>query len=161
MKINRKRAMGFLIFFSVCCALIVISTSLAQRVKHEHREVLPSVPAKHGVNDSAVVASTAGDNVTDNATTETNYNEDTPVAVPNSGQIQGTVRDSNKKIIESGGLTCGDEIKQRLRAAFQETPTKEITEFDNKSGGASNTLPVNTKISAALPFATMGTVDPR
>ena len=153
--------MRFFVFISVCCALIVISTSFAQWMKHEHRKVLPLGPAEQKVNDSVVVASTAGDTVSDNATTEVKDNEETPVAVLNSGQIQTTVRESNKNIIESEGLTCADEIKQRLRFAFKETPAKEITNVDNKSIGNSHTLPVNTKNAAILPFATMGSAYPR
>ena len=83
------------------------------------------------------------------------------VAVLNTAQIQSTVRDTNKTIVESETLTCIEEIRQRLSAVLQERPTKAITEFDDKSVGALNTLPVNTKIPAVLPFAIMMTADNR
>ena len=75
----------------------------------------------------------------------------------NSDDNGSSIYQTVEKIV----VVSADEIKQRLRFAFKETPAKEITNVDNKSIGNSHTLPVNTKNAAILPFATMGSAYPR
>ena len=123
---------------------------------------MPSGSAEHTVIDTTSVARNTGERDSHKATKGANYIKDTLfVAVPNQSPSHSTIRDSNKNIVENEVLTCADEIKQRFKAVFKETPVKETMDLGSRSGRASKTLPVNTKKSVALPLATMGSADPR